>query len=69
MKSVSEPKKGRCAVDVVEALGLRLGDGELLDGDDLEAGFVDFGEDGAGVALADRVWLDDAEGALGHYFS
>jgi len=51
-------------MDVVEALGLLLGEDDLLDGDELEAGLRDFGEDGGGVALADGVRLDDAESAL-----
>ena len=54
------------AMDGIEALGLRFGDGLLLDGDDLEAGLFDFGENGSGVAFADCVRLDDAEGALRH---
>ena len=48
----------------IEALGLRLRDGLLLDGHDLEAGLLDLGQNGPGKALADRVRLDDAEGAL-----
>ena len=64
MNWVSSPKKGRAAWDVVEALGLGLRDGEALDGDDLEACLLDRGEDGGGIARADGVWLDDAEGAL-----
>ena len=61
-------EEGPLRVDVIETLGLRLGEKELLDADDLEAGLVEFGEDGSGVAFADGVRLDDAEGALrGHY--
>jgi len=51
-------------VDVVEALGLLLGEDDLFDGEELETGLRDFGEDGGGVALADGVRLDDAESAL-----
>jgi hypothetical protein len=51
-------------VNVIEAFGLRLGDGKLLDSDDFEAGLLNLGENGSGVALADRVWLNDAERAL-----
>ena len=51
-------------VDVVEAFGLGLGEGDLFDGDELEAGLRDFGEDGGGVAVLYGVGLDDAESAL-----
>ena len=51
-------------MDVVEALGLGLGNGRLLDGDDLETSLLDFSENGSGIALADCVWLNDAEGAF-----
>jgi hypothetical protein len=51
---------------VIETFGLLFGEGNLFDGNDLKAGLVNFGEDGCGVAIFDRVRLDDAEGALGH---
>ena len=51
-------------MDGIEALGLRLGEKHFLDGDDFEAGLIDFGKHCGRVALADRVGLDDAEGAL-----
>ena len=51
-------------VDVVEALGLLLGEDDLFDGEELEADLGDLGEDGGGVALADGVRLDDAKGTL-----
>ena len=66
MKVAELVEEGLRCMDGIEALGLRLGDGLLLDGHNLESGLVDLGEDGAGVALADRVGLDDAEGALRH---
>jgi len=59
-------KEGASRVDGVEALSLGLGDGELLDGYDLEAGLLNLSQDGGGVALANCVWLDDAESALRH---
>ncbi len=64
IKVVSESKKGRLRVHGVEALGLRLGEKHLLDGDDFEARLFDFRKNRGRVALADRVGLDDAEGAL-----
>ena len=64
---VAKPVEERLAgVDGIKALGLLLGDGLLLDGDDLKAGLVDLGQNGSGEAFADRVRLDDAEGALRH---
>jgi hypothetical protein len=51
-------------VNVIEALGLRLRDGHPLDGDDLETGLLNLRQNCPGVALADRVRLDDAECAL-----
>ena len=53
-------------MDGVEAFSLRLGDGDLLDADDLESGLLDLGEDGGGVAFTDGVGLDDAECTFGH---
>jgi hypothetical protein len=49
---------------MVEALGLRLGEVDLLEAYDLESCLGDLGEDGACVALANGVWLDDAKGTL-----
>jgi hypothetical protein len=49
---------------VVEAFGLLLGETDLLDGDNLESCPLDLGEYSRRMALADRVRLDDAEGAL-----
>jgi hypothetical protein len=53
-------------MDMVEAFGLRLGDGCFLNSDNFETSLLDFGENGSCIALADRVWLNDAKGALGH---
>jgi hypothetical protein len=66
MKAQRSSKKGLSLWTVVEALGLLLGDGLLFDGHDLKTGLVDFGQNGPGETLADRVRLDDAEGALRH---
>src|SRR6185437_16532166 len=49
---------------VIETLGLLPGETDLLDGDNLESCPLDLGENGSRIALADRVRLDDAEGAL-----
>jgi len=38
----------------------------LLDRDEFESGFFNFGQDRSGLAFADRVGLDDAERALCH---
>jgi hypothetical protein len=43
-----------------------FGDGLLFDSHDPEAGLRDFCQNGSGIAFADRVGLDDAEGALRH---
>jgi hypothetical protein len=51
-------------MNVVKALGLLLGDGELLDGDDLESCLLNLGEDGACMTFTDCVRLNDAERAL-----
>ena len=57
-------KERSCRVNVVETFRLLLGKVHLLDGDELEAGFLHLGENGSGEALANGVGLDDAEGTL-----
>jgi hypothetical protein len=51
-------------VDGIESLGLPPGDGLLFESDEAKPGFIDFAENGAGVAVADRVGLYDAKGTL-----
>jgi hypothetical protein len=51
---------------MVKALGLGPGDRDFLDGDDFEAGLLDLGENGGGVAFTHGVGLDDAESPLRH---
>src|ERR1700733_4345342 len=51
-------------MNVVKALGLSLGDGNLLNGNDLESRLFNLGKNCACMALADGVRLDDAECAL-----
>jgi hypothetical protein len=51
-------------VNVIETLGLRLGDRQPLDGDNPETRLFDLGENGGGMALANRIGLDDTECAL-----
>jgi hypothetical protein len=53
-------------MDGVETLGLFFRDGLLFDGNDLKSGSLDLGQYCPSVAFADRVRLDDAEGALRH---
>jgi hypothetical protein len=50
----------------IKALGLLFGNRLLLDSYDLKVGTLDLGQNGPGETLADRVRLDDAEGALRH---
>ena len=58
------PEERTRRMDVIEALGLRFGDGHPLDGDNLKSCLFNHGEDGGRRALADRVRLDDAECTL-----
>jgi hypothetical protein len=51
-------------MNVVKAFGLGLGDRNLLDGDELEAGLLDLGQNSCGIAGANGVGLDDAKGTL-----
>jgi hypothetical protein len=51
-------------VNVVEALGLSLGDRKPLDRNNLKPCLFNLGEDGCRVALTNGVRLDDAECAL-----
>ena len=53
-------------MNMVETFGLLHAERQLLDGDNLESGLFDLRENDAGMSIADRVRLDDAEGALRH---
>ncbi len=48
----------------VELLGLMLGNFQHLHGENAEVIFFELFDDVADRVLADRVWLDDGEGAL-----
>ena len=51
---------------MVKALCLFHGERHALDADNLEAGLLDLGENGTGVAVLDGVRLDDGKRALRH---
>ena len=51
-------------MDGIKTLRLGLGNRLLLDGNNLETGYLNLRQNSGGKAFADRVRLDDAEGAL-----
>jgi hypothetical protein len=53
-------------VNGIEAFGLSGGDRLPLDGHDPKVSALDLRDNGSGETFADRVRLDDAEGALCH---